>query len=78
MTNKVIGRIDLGAFGDYDDPDFYEIENGCAIIEYIFLVDAYEDILCNLGGDLQAEAFLYFVEENEHGTFIGDGYRIEF
>lgn len=75
---QVVGRIDLGAFGDYNDPDFYEIENGCAIIDYGFKANAYEDILLNLGGELQAEGFLKYTEEHEHGVFAGDGYTIIF
>lgn len=75
---EVIGKLDLGVFRDYDDPDFYEIKDGFAIINYIFKVGAYEDILLNLGGELQAEDFLKYTEENEHGTFVGDGYIIEF
>ena len=78
MDKKVIGRLDLGAFPDYNDPDFYKIENGCAIIDYGFLANAYEDIHENLGGEFQAESFLKYVEENDHGTFVGDGYIIEF
>lgn len=78
MINKVIGKIDLGAFPDYNDPDFCEIKNGCAIIDYGFKANAYEDILLNLGGELQAEAFLKYTEENNHGKFIGDGYVVEF
>ncbi len=78
MINKVIGKIDLGAFPDYNDPDFYEIKNGCAIIDYWFIAESYEDILLNLGGESQANAFLKYVEENNHGTFIGDGYVVEF
>lgn len=78
MTNTVIGKIDIGAFGDYNDPDFYEIKEGYAIIDYGFLAGAYEDILLNLGGEFQAEEFLKYTEENKHGTFIGDGYIVEF
>lgn len=78
MTNRVIGKIDVMAFGDYNDPEFYTIENGCAIIDYEFLGNAYEDIYMNLGGQDQAEAFLAYTEECEHGMFIGDGYTIEF
>ena len=78
MTNKIIGRIDIGAFRDYDDPDFYEIKDGCAIIDYGFKANAYEDILLNLGGELQAEGFLKYTEEHKQGVFVGDGYSIEF
>lgn len=78
MTNKVIGRLDLGAFQDYNDPEFYEIKDGCAVIDYGFLAFAYEDILLNLAGELQAEGFLKYTEEHDHGTFVGDGYTIEF
>lgn len=78
MKNAVIGKIDIGVFGDYNDPDFYEIEDGFAIIDYGFLAGAYEDILLNLGGELQAEGFLKYTEEHDHGTFVGDGYVVEF
>lgn len=74
----VIGRIDIGAFPDYNDPDFYNIENGCAIIDYGFTGNVYEDIYLNLAGETQAEDFLKYAEENEHGVFYGDGYVIEF
>lgn len=74
----VIGRIDIEAFPDYSDPDFYNIKNGCAIIDYGYIAGAYEDISMNLGGELQAESFLKYIEENDHGTFFGDGYVIEF
>lgn len=78
MKNKVIGKIDLGAFSEYNDPDSWEIKDGCAIIDYGFKAGAYEDIFLNLGGELQANAFLKYTEENNHGTFIGDGYVVEF
>ncbi len=78
METKVIGKLDLGAFPDYKDPDFYEIKDGCAIIDYGFKAGAYEDIFCNLAGEYQAEAFLKYTEEHDHGTFVGDGYVIEF
>lgn len=74
----VIGRIDIGAFPDYNDPDFYNIENGYAIIDYGYTAGAYEDILLNLAGELQAECFLQYVEEHDHGTFFGDGYIVEY
>lgn len=78
MENKVIGRIDITAFGDYNDPDFYNIKNGFAVIDYGFLAGAYEDILLNLAGELEAEGFLKYTEENNHGIFVGDGYTVEF
>ena len=78
MEYKVIGKIDLGAFPDYNDPEFYEIKDGCAIIDYGFKVGAYEDILFNLAGELEAEAFLEYVEKYDHGTFVGCGYIVEF
>lgn len=68
----------MHAFGDYNDPEYYTIEDGCAVIDYGFLAGAYEDIAENLGGDYQAEAFLKFTEENDHGIFVGDGCTIEF
>lgn len=77
MVNKVIGRIDIRVLMDYDDP-YYEIKDGCAIIDYGFKANAYEDIFLNLGGELQAKEFLKYTEENEHGTFVGEGYIIEF
>lgn len=74
----VIGRIDIGAFPDYNAPDFYSIENGCAIIDYGYTAGAYEDIFLNLAGEFQAECFRQYVEEHDHGTFLGDGYIVEY
>ena len=73
----VIGKLNLGAFPDYKD-DCYEKNGNYAIIDYGFLADAYEDILLNLAGELEAKAFLEFTEKHQHGVFIGDGYTIEF
>lgn len=78
MENMVIGRIDIHAYPEYNDSDYYIIEGDDAIVDFMFLVEAYETILMGLAGEYQAEAFLKFTEENNHGTFIGDGYTVEF